>query len=83
LLIPLLVSTASAERAFSSLEITKIRLRNKMEDDHLANNLLVNIEGEILETYSYEDVLEDLRSKKARSCSNFPQANRKAQVLDK
>ena len=37
-----------------------------MEDDHLANNLLVNIEGEILETYSYKDVLEDFRSKKDR-----------------
>ena len=60
LLITLPVSTASAERAFSSVKIIKIRLRNKMEDDHLANNLLVNIEGEILETYSYEDVIEDL-----------------------
>ena len=66
LLITLPVSIASAECAFSSVKITKIRLRNKIQDDHLANNLLVNIEGEILETYSYEDVIEDLRSKKDR-----------------
>ena len=63
MLIPLIVSIASAELAFSGLEITKIRLCNKMEDDHLANNLLVNIEGDILETYSYDDVIEDFRSK--------------------
>jgi hypothetical protein len=66
LLITLPVSTASAERAFSSMKIIKTRLRNKMEDDYLANSLLVNIEGEILETYSYEDVIEDFRSEKGR-----------------
>ena len=62
LLITLLVSTVSAERAFSSMKIIKTRLRNKMEDDHLANNLLVNVEGEILEKYSYEDIIDDFRS---------------------
>jgi hypothetical protein len=66
LLITLPVSTASAERAFSSMKIIKTRLRNKMEDDYLANSLLVNIEGEILETYSYEDVIEDFKSEKGR-----------------
>lgn len=66
LLITLPVSTASAERAFSSMKIIKTRLRNKMEDDYLANNLLVNIEGGILETYTHEDVIADFRSKKDR-----------------
>jgi hypothetical protein len=46
--------------------IIKTRLRNKMEDDYLANNLLVNIEGEILETYSYEDIIADFSGKKDR-----------------
>lgn len=63
-LITLPVSTASAERAFSSMKIIKTRLCNKMEDDYLANNPLVNIEGEILETYSYEDVIADFSGKK-------------------
>jgi hypothetical protein len=36
LLVTLSVSTASAERAFSSLKIIKTRLQNKMEDDFLA-----------------------------------------------
>jgi hypothetical protein len=48
------------------MKIIKIRLNNKMEDNYLANSLLVNIEGEILETYSYEDVIEDFRSEKGR-----------------
>ena len=64
LLITLPVSTASAERAFSSMKIIKTRLRNTMEDDFLANNLLVNIEGELLEKYSYEDVLVHFKGAK-------------------
>ncbi|KAI4995152.1 hypothetical protein ZWY2020_035055, partial [Hordeum vulgare] len=31
------------------------------EDDFLANNLLLNIEGDILEKYSYEDIIEDFK----------------------
>jgi hypothetical protein len=54
LLVTLPVSTASAERAFSVLKIVKTRLRNKMEDEFLANSLLVNIEREIAEKYNYE-----------------------------
>ena len=67
LLITLPVSTASAERAFSSMKIIKTRLRNTMEDDFLANNLLVNIEGELLEKYSYEDIIEDFKCAKERN----------------
>lgn len=67
LLITLPVSTASAERAFSSMKIIKTRLRNKMEDDYVANSLLVNIEGEILETYSYDDVIEDFKKKNRKA----------------
>jgi hypothetical protein len=37
-----------------------------MEDDYLANNLLVNIEGDILDTYNYDEVIADFRSKKDR-----------------
>jgi hypothetical protein len=57
LVVTLPVSTASAERAFSTLKIIKTRLRNKMEDEFLANSLLVNIEGEIAEKYTYDDIL--------------------------
>ncbi|XP_047045807.1 uncharacterized protein LOC124650308 [Lolium rigidum] len=67
LLITLPVSTASAERAFSSLKIIKTRLRNKMEDENLANNMLVHIEGAILEDYKYDDVIFDFKSIKDRA----------------
>jgi hypothetical protein len=60
------VSTASAECAFSTLKIVKTRLRNKMKDDFLANSLLVNIEREITEMYSYEDVLVHFTGAKKR-----------------
>jgi hypothetical protein len=47
LLLTLPVSTATAERVFSILKIIKTRLCNSMEDEFLANSLLVHIEGEI------------------------------------
>jgi hypothetical protein len=37
-----------------------------MEDEFLANSLLVNIEGEIAEKYSYDDVLEHFTAAKRR-----------------
>ena len=67
MLITLPVSTATAERAFSSMKIIKTRLRNKMEDDNLTNQMLINIEGEILENYSYDDIIEYFRKTKNRS----------------
>nr|XP_051206645.1 uncharacterized protein LOC127321670 [Lolium perenne] len=66
LLVTLPVSTASAERAFSSLKIIKTRLRNKMGDENLANNLVVHIEREIAEKYDFEAVLTSFKSKADR-----------------
>ena len=62
LLVTLPVSTAAAERAFSILKITKTRLRNKMEDEYLANNLLVHIESEIVRHYTYDDIITDFKN---------------------
>ena len=42
------VSTTTTERAFSAIKIVKIRLHNQMEDDFLANYLIVYIEKELL-----------------------------------
>jgi len=66
LLVTLPVSTASAERAFSILKITKTRLRNKMEDEFLANSLLVNIEGELSDKWSYDDIISEFKKQKSR-----------------
>jgi hypothetical protein len=37
-----------------------------MEDEFLANSLLVHIEGEIARGYSYEDIIADFQSRKKR-----------------
>jgi hypothetical protein len=66
LLLTLPVSTSSAEHAFSALKIIKTRLRNKMEDDFHTNNMIVHIEGELLEDYSYEDIINDFNDVKDR-----------------
>jgi len=59
LLVTLLVSTATAEHIFSVLKIVKTRLRNKIEDQYLANSLLVQVEGEIVEHYTYDDIISE------------------------
>lgn len=66
LLLTLPVSTASAERAFSTLKITKTRLRNTMEDKFLSNSLLVHIEGELVGHYSYDDIVSEFKDLKER-----------------
>jgi hypothetical protein len=66
LLVTLPVSTATAERAFSSLKIIKSRLRNRMEDDFLADSMLLQIEREIASKISYEDIIADFKATKNR-----------------
>jgi hAT family C-terminal dimerisation region len=66
LLLTLPVSTASAERAFSAMKIDKTRLRNRMEDDFLADNLVVYIEKEIAGSFIIEEIIEEFKSLKNR-----------------
>jgi hypothetical protein len=53
------VSTTTTEQTFSDIKIVKIRLRNKMEDKFLANNLVVYIEMEIAESFNSNSILDD------------------------
>jgi hypothetical protein len=53
------VSTATTERAFSAMKIIKTRLRNKIEDDFLANSLVIYIEMEIAEIFDLDSILDD------------------------
>jgi len=55
LLLTLPVSTTTTERAFSAMKIVKTRLRNRMEDDFLANYLIVYIEKEIAERFTIDN----------------------------
>ncbi|KAK4539256.1 hypothetical protein RGQ29_031933 [Quercus rubra] len=47
LVLTLPVSTATTERAFSIMKLLKTRLRNRMEDEFLTDNMIVYIEKEI------------------------------------
>ena len=66
LLLTLPVSTATVEIAFLAMKIVKTKLRNKMEDKFLANNLIVYIEREIAEMFDSDFVLDDFVSIKER-----------------
>ena len=41
------------------MKIVKTRLRNKMEDDFLANSLVIYIEREIVESFDLDSILDD------------------------
>jgi len=69
LVLTLPVSTATTERAFSAIKIVKTRLRNKMEDEFLANSLVVYIEREIAESFNLDSILDDFVSLKGRKLS--------------
>ncbi|CAH9082679.1 unnamed protein product [Cuscuta europaea] len=66
LLLTLPVSTTTTERAFSAMKIIKTRLHNKMEDEYLADNLVVYIEREIAKTFDSKAVIEEFISLKER-----------------
>ena len=66
LILTLLVSTATTERAFSAMKIIKIRLCNQMEDDFLANYLIVFIEKEIAKRFTIDMIIDDFYSMKER-----------------
>jgi hypothetical protein len=66
LVLTLPVSTATTERAFSAMKIVKTRLRNKMEDEFLGDNLLIYIEREIAKSFDSELILDDFVSLKPR-----------------
>jgi len=60
------VSTAITERAFSAMKIVKTRLRNRIDDDFLANYLIVYIVKEIVERFTIDMIINDFYSMKER-----------------
>ncbi|KAL4588442.1 hypothetical protein LXL04_001332 [Taraxacum kok-saghyz] len=66
LVLTLPVSTATIERAFSAMKIVKNRLRNKMDDDFLADNLVLYIEKDIAKIFSLDSILDDFNDVKER-----------------
>ncbi|XP_062167014.1 uncharacterized protein LOC133873313 [Alnus glutinosa] len=66
LVLTLPVSTATTERAFSAMKLVKTRLRSRMEDEFLANNLVVYIEKEIAKDFTTEMIMDEFYSMKDR-----------------
>ena len=60
------ISTTTTERSFSEMKIMKTRLRNKMEDKFLANSMVIYIEREIGESFSFDSIIDDFKSLKER-----------------
>ena len=70
LILTLLVSTTTIKRSFSVMKIIKTRLQNKMEDEFLADNMIIYIEKEIVETFSYDSIIDEFSDLKERR-ANF------------
>jgi hypothetical protein len=67
LVLTLLVSTATTKRAFSAMNIVKIRLRNKIENEFLTDSLMVYIESEVAATINIDSIIDDFRDSKKQS----------------
>ena len=66
LVLTLPVSTATTERVFSAMKLLKIRLRNRMEDKFLTDNMIVYIEKEIARNFTIEMIVDEFYSMKNR-----------------
>ena len=62
----LLVATATVERAFSSMNIIKNPLRNRMGDEWLNDSLVIYIEKEIFEGITNDTIMENFLKMKTR-----------------
>nr|XP_023872349.1 zinc finger MYM-type protein 1-like [Quercus suber] len=66
LVLTLPVSIATTERAFLAMKLLKTRLRNRMEDEFLADNMIVYIEKEIAGNFTIEMIMDKFYSMKNR-----------------
>jgi hypothetical protein len=66
LVLILLVSTATTKRAFSAIKLIKTRLHNRMEDEFLADHMIVYIEKEIVKEFTTKMIMDDFYSIKDR-----------------
>ena len=57
LVITVLVSTATTERAFSAMKLVKTRLRNRMGDDFLRHYMVVYIGKEIAAKITSDEII--------------------------
>ena len=62
LVLTLFVSTATTERVFSSMNIIKNKLRNKIEDEFLDDCMVLYIEKEFVEAVDNEMMIKDFEA---------------------
>ena len=60
------VATATVERVFSAMNIIKNRLRNRMGDQWMNDNLLVYVERDIFNSLSNEIIMQRFQGMKTR-----------------
>jgi hAT family C-terminal dimerisation region len=60
------VATASVERAFSSMSIIKTRLRNRMGDEWMNDNLVTYIEKDVFRCVTNETIMQKFQNMKTR-----------------
>ena len=64
LVLTLPISTATTERAFSTMKVVKTNFRNKMENDFLTDFLMLYIEKDIASTISLDSIVDDFEDLK-------------------
>ena len=62
----LLVATTTVERAFSTTNIIKNRLRNQIGDQWMNDCLVTYIEKDIFKTIKYEEIMQQFQNMKNR-----------------
>ena len=66
LVLTLPVSTATTERVFSAMNIVKTRLRSKIEDEFLANSLIIYTEKDIVKLFDDDSIIDAFVLEKER-----------------
>ena len=66
LVLTLPVSTATTERAFSTMKIVKTTIRNKMGNDFLADSMIIKAEKELVRNIDMDSIIDDFYSLKDR-----------------
>lgn len=60
------IATATVERAFSTMNIVKIRLQNQMGDQWMNDNLVVYKEKDIFSNINNKIIMNQLQTMKSR-----------------
>ena len=60
------MTVAAAERSFSKLKLIKTYLRSIMSQERLSGMAVLSINHQLAEQISFDDIIDDFASRKAR-----------------